>query len=86
MSEAVLKFIDELSPKTIYNDLKKYLFKPDTSQVDAIFGGYDQLRQLINKIDYGWLLSKPMRQIYVWTRKMEQIITDLQKYVPSVTL
>jgi hypothetical protein len=88
MSEAVLKFVNELSPKTIYDDLKKYLFKPDTSQVDAIFGGYDQLLQLINEINYGLRpgLIEPMGEIYTWTGDMEEVITGLQKYVPSVIL
>jgi hypothetical protein len=86
MSSAILKIIGQIVAKAVFSQIKKNLFKPDTSAVDAILGGFNRLEKLITELDYNQQLRGPMRQIYYWTERMDQTVSDLQRYVCSTTI
>jgi hypothetical protein len=83
MSTAILQITAQIDAKAAYNDIKTYLYIPDTSRVDTIFGGYGKLQKLIVNIDYTEAsdLIGSMDQMYTWIPAIKQAVTDLQEWV-----
>lgn len=79
MSSAILSAIGKIVISTVWNNIQRHLFKPDTTEIDAIMGGFAMLDTLIRQIDFDSQLRGPMDKIYYWTERVDYVIDDLNR-------
>ncbi|KAK5995643.1 hypothetical protein PT974_04058 [Cladobotryum mycophilum] len=78
MSSAILNFIIKFAVRTVFNEIKSNLFKPDTTVVDNIVGGFNNLERLIRQLDYLSKLHGPMTKIYYWVDRTKTVVDNLR--------
>ncbi|TFY79466.1 hypothetical protein EWM64_g4548 [Hericium alpestre] len=79
MSSTILGFIVKLAGKAIWYEIKQHLFKPDPNPIDAVLGGQQRIMDLIEELDYKAQIREPMDHIYYWTKRMPEVIDDLNR-------
>ncbi|KAI0552309.1 hypothetical protein F4679DRAFT_535243 [Xylaria curta] len=77
MSTAIINSILKFAAGQIFKQIKGLFYKPDTTVIDAIIGGYDRLENLIKTLDYQDKLWGPMNKIYYWVSRIQKTIDDL---------
>lgn len=78
MSTAIITSILKFAAGEIFSQIKGLLYKPDTTVIDAIVGGFDRLETLIKTLDYQNKLWDPMNKIYYWVDRIQKTIDDLK--------
>lgn len=78
MSTAIINSIIKFAAGEIFDQIKGLFYKPDTTVIDAIIGGFDRLETLIKTLDYQNKLWGPMTKIYYWVERVQKTIDDLK--------
>ncbi|KAI1150060.1 hypothetical protein F4825DRAFT_468496 [Nemania diffusa] len=77
MSTDIINSILKFAAGEIFDQIKGLFYKPDTTVIDAIIGGFDRLETLIKTLDYQNKLWDPMNKIYYWVGRIQKTIDDL---------
>ena len=77
MSTAIINAIIKFAVGEIFDLIKGLFYKPDTTVIDAIVGGFNRLETLIRTLDYQDKLWGPMTKIYYWVERLQKTIDDL---------
>ncbi|KAK8135096.1 hypothetical protein PG984_007108 [Apiospora sp. TS-2023a] len=78
MSAEILKDILKFAAGEVWDLIKSSFYKPDTSIIDAIFGGFARLETLIRELDYDRKLWGPQTKIYYWVKRIQETVDDLK--------
>jgi hypothetical protein len=81
MSAQVLQAVAKIAVPLVWDSIKNMLFKPDPNPVDDILGGQQKIMDLIESLDYKKQVRDPMDKIHYWTKRMIEVINNIQKYV-----
>ncbi|KAI1823532.1 hypothetical protein F4861DRAFT_509744 [Xylaria intraflava] len=76
MSTAIIKSIIEFDAGETLDKIEDLIYKPDTTVIDAILGGFDSLETLVKTLDYQNKLWVPMIKIYYWVDRIQKTVDD----------
>ena len=79
MATTILKFIAQFAAREAISAIKNLSYKPDTTLLDNVIGGFGKLEHLIKELDYENKLWQPMNKIKYWTGRIAIVVDDLKK-------